>query len=56
MASTTIRELRARIEGLRNIPANEQCLGHFQRAIEELLQDMLEHIEKLEKVVGIHAA
>jgi len=50
----TIAELHKRIEGLEQIPATEQCIGHFQMAVKTLLQDMAEEIAKLQTAVGIY--
>ena len=54
--STTIFQLRQRIEGIDQIPANEQCLSHFHQAVRDLLGDMLDHIEKMEKILGVSHA
>jgi len=54
--STSIDDLRRRAAGMLEIPANEQCIGHFQVAVHGLITDMLEHIEKIEKLVGIERA
>jgi hypothetical protein len=54
--STTIAQLRERAKGILEIPANEQCIGHFQVAITEILDQLFDHIEKLEKLVGVERA
>lgn len=56
MRYSTIAELKQRVHGISDIPASEQALGVFHVAVQELLRDMLEHIEKLEKITGIHGA
>jgi hypothetical protein len=43
--------LREQIEGLKEIPANEQFLGHHQRAVEEILLQLLERLEGCEGTI-----
>lgn len=48
-------QLRQKIESIIEIPANEQCIGHFQIAVRDLLLELLDEIEKTQKSVGIWA-
>jgi len=50
--STRISEIRMRVEAITEIPANEQCIGHLQIAVQSALKDLCDHVEKLEKVMG----
>jgi len=54
--STSIAQLRERAKGILEIPANEQCIGHFQVAVTEILDHLFDHVEKLEKLVGVERA
>ena len=38
--------LRERIKALEVIPANEQCIGHFQLAVQMLLLEFLDKLER----------
>jgi hypothetical protein len=52
MAEENTAQLRKRIESILEIPANEQCIGHFQVATKNMLIELLDRIEKLEKATG----
>lgn len=42
-----ISEIRQRIDGLTEIPANEQCIGHLQAAVQEILGDLLDRVVEI---------
>jgi hypothetical protein len=53
VSDTHMRKLKQLTEGLLEIPANEQCIGHFQVAMKDALTEIIEELEKIRKVIGI---
>lgn len=40
-------KIRNKIDGLTNIPAGEQWIGHLQVALQDILGDLLDEIEEI---------
>jgi hypothetical protein len=53
--SPHIRKLREIAEGLLEIPANEQCIGHLQVAIQKALWEIADELERHGKIMGVES-
>jgi hypothetical protein len=48
-----MRKMREIADNLLEIPANEQCIGHLQVAVQEFMKEAIEEMEKLGKLMGV---
>jgi len=48
-----MRRMAGIAANLTTIPANEQCIGHLQIAVQEFMHEVIEEFEKLQKVTGL---
>ncbi len=53
MSDLHMRKLKQIAESLLEIPANEQCIGHFQVAVKDALTEIINELEKLQKLMGV---
>jgi hypothetical protein len=44
-------KLRAQVKAINDIPANEQCLGHFHVAVQDVLYGIVDQIERIDKEI-----
>lgn len=53
MSSPHILKLREIADNLLEIPANEQCIGHLQVAVQTALIEIADELERLGKILGV---
>jgi hypothetical protein len=46
--SQHIKRMKEIAENLHMIPANEQCIGHLQMAIQEFMREVIEELQRAE--------
>jgi len=51
--SPHINRIRAIADGLLDMPASEQTIGHFQMAVREALKEVADELEKHCKLMGV---
>lgn len=51
--SPHVRKIRELAQNLEAIPANEQCIGHFQVAMKNVLLEVADELERLAKILGV---